>query len=106
MRKIKRGDLVMVIAGKDKGRTGHVIRVVDGGERVVVENVNMAKCHVRPNPARNEPGGIIEREMPLHVSNVLHYNPRTKRGERVGIKVLEDGRRVRYFKSDGEVIDV
>jgi large subunit ribosomal protein L24 len=105
MRKIKTGDHVIVTAGKDKGRTGNVIRLA-GDEHVLVENVNMAKRHTKPNPAKGEPGGIVEREAPVHISNVLHYNPQSKRGERVGIKKLEDGRRVRYYKSDGEVIDV
>lgn len=105
MQKIKAGDYVVVISGKDKGRTGNVIRLA-GSEHVLVENVNMAKRHTKPNPGKGEPGGIVEREMPVHISNVLHYNPRTKQGGRVGIKVLGDGSRVRYHKSDGEVIDV
>ena len=106
MRKIKTGDQVIVIAGKDKGRTGNIVNISADGERVMVEGVNMAKRHTRPNPQRGEPGGIIEREMPLHISNVMHYNPVAKKGDRVGIKALEDGKRVRYFKSNEEVVDV
>lgn len=105
MKKIKQGDHVIVITGKDKGRTGDVVRLV-GDEQVLVENVNMVKRHTRPNPAKGEPGGIVEREAPLHISNVLHYNPQTKKGDRVGVKKLEDGTKVRYFKSNGEVVDV
>jgi large subunit ribosomal protein L24 len=106
MHKIKTGDQIIVIAGKDKGRTGSVINVSADGERVLVEGVNMAKRHTRPNPGKGEPGGIIERETSLHISNVLQYNPVIKKGDRVGIKALEDGRRVRYFKSNNEVVDV
>ncbi len=106
MNKIKSGDHVVVIAGKDKGRTGNVIKVSADGESVLVENINMAKRHSKPNPAKNEPGGIIESEAFIHISNILHYNPVTKKGDRVGIKVLEDGNKVRYFKSNGEVVDV
>lgn len=106
MNRIKKGDQVVVTTGKDKGRKGSVIRVADGGERVLVENVNMIKRHTKPNPTKGESGGIVEKEMSLHISNVLHYNPVTKKGERVGFKMLEDGRKVRYFKSNGEVIDV
>ena len=105
MNKIKSGDHVIIVSGKDKGRNGNVIRLV-GDEKVLIENVNMAKRHTKPNPAKGEPGGIVEREMPLHISNVMHYNPVAKKGDRVGIKVLEDGTKVRYFKSNGEVIDV
>jgi len=104
MRKIKQGDDVIVIAGKDKGRRGTVLRVYPD-ERVVVENVNVAKKHQRPNPNAGVAGGIVEKEMPLDVSNVMIYNPATKRGDRVGIRQLEDGKRVRYFKSNGEVLD-
>ena len=105
MRRIKRGDDVVVTAGKDKGRRGTVIRLV-GEDHVLVENINMIKRHTRGNPQRGQPGGIIEREAALHVSNVMHYNPATERGGRIGFKVLEDGRKVRYFKSNNEVVDV
>lgn len=106
MRKLKTGDHVIVIAGKDKGRTGGVVNVSADGERVIVEGVNMAKRHTRPNPGKGEPGGIIERETSIHISNVMHYNPVTKKGDRVGIKTLADEKRVRYFKSNNEVVDV
>lgn len=104
MRKIKKGDDVIVITGKDKGKRGAVIRVID--DKVVVENVNMVKRHTKPNPQRGEAGGIVDKEAPLHVSNVMLYNPQLGRGDRVGVKVLEDGRKVRVFKSNGEVVDV
>ena len=105
MRKIRKGDDVVVLAGKDKGKRGTVLRVIDEGH-VVVENVNMAKKHQKPNPQRGEPGGIIDKEMPLHVSNVGLYNPAKNGPDRVGVKILEDGRKVRVFKSNGEVVDV
>ena len=104
MRKIRKGDEVIVIAGKDKGKRGTVLRVVDA-ERVVVEGANVAKKHQRPNPAKGQTGGIVDKEMALHVSNVAIYNPATKKGDRVGIKVMDNGRRVRVFKSNGEMID-
>jgi large subunit ribosomal protein L24 len=104
MRKIKKGDDVVVIAGKDKGKRGSVLRVVDA-EHVLVEGANMAKKHQRPNPMKNSTGGIVDKEMPLHISNVAIYNPATQKGDRVGIKVLDDGRRVRVFRSNGEMID-
>jgi large subunit ribosomal protein L24 len=106
MRKIKTGDQVIVVSGKDKGRTGSVLSVSPDGERVMVENTNMVKRHTRPNPNKGEPGGIIERETPMHISNVMHYNPVTKKGDRVGIRTLEDGKKVRYFKSNNEVVDL
>lgn len=104
MRKIKKSDDVIVIAGKDKGKRGTVVKVLDD-DRVIVENVNMVKRHTKPNPQRGIPGGIIEKEAPIHVSNVMHFNPVTKRPDRVGFRVLEDGRKVRYFKSNNEVLD-
>lgn len=104
MRKIKKGDEVIVITGKDKGKRGTVARLVDD-DRVVVENVNMAKRHVKPNPQRGEAGGILDKEMPLHVSNVALFNSQTDKADRVGFKVLEDGRKVRVFKSTKEVVD-
>jgi len=106
MRRIRKDDEIIVIAGKDKGRRGKVTRVVEDGERGVVGGVNMVKRHTKPNPARNVPGGIIEREAAIHVSNVMLFNPVTKKGDRVGFRVLEDGRKVRYFKSNNEVVDV
>ncbi len=104
MRRIKQGDEVVVIAGKDKGRRGSVLRVYDDG-RVLVENVNIIKKHQRPNPTAQVPGGIIEKESPLDGSNVMLFNPVTQKGDRIGIRTLEDGRRVRYFKSNNEVLD-
>jgi large subunit ribosomal protein L24 len=105
MRKIRQGDDVIVLTGRDKGKRGTVLRVLEN-DRVVVENVNMAKKHQKPNPQRGEPGGIVDKEMPLHLSNVGLYNPEKDGADRVGIKILEDGRKVRVFKSNGEVVDV
>lgn len=104
MQRIRQGDEVVVITGKDKGRRGSVTRVFDDG-RLIVENVNIAKKHQRANPNAGVPGGIIEKEMPLDVSNVMLFNPATGKGDRIGFKRLEDGRKVRYFKSNGEVLD-
>ncbi len=103
MQRIKKDDEVIVIAGKDKGRRGVVKEFK--GDRVLVEGINLVKKHQKPNPNLNQPGGIIEREMPIHISNVMLYNGMTKKGDRVGFKTLEDGRKVRYFKSNGEVVD-
>ena len=104
MNKIRKGDDVVVLAGKDKGKRGTVLRVID--DRVVVENVNMAKKHMKPNPNKGEPGGIVDKEMPIHVSNVGLYNPLADKADRVGFKILDDGRKVRYYKSNGEVVDI
>ena len=104
MRRIKQGDEVIVIAGKDKGRRGSVTRVLDN-DRVLVENINLVKKHQKPNPNAGVPGGIIEKESPLDISNVMVFNPATGKGDKVGIKTLGDGSRVRYFKSNGEVVD-
>ncbi len=104
MNKIRKGDEVVVLAGKDRGRRGAVLRRVDD-ERLVVEGVNRVKKHVRPNPLKGEVGGIVEKEMPIHVSNVALFNPASQKADRVGIKVLEDGRKVRFFKSNGEMVD-
>ena len=105
MKKIKKGDDVIVLTGKDKGKTGLVVRVMDEVDRVIVENVNVVKKHQRGNPNANIPGGIIEKEMPLHISNIALVNPATGKADRVGIKTLDDGRKVRCFKSNGEVLD-
>jgi large subunit ribosomal protein L24 len=105
MRRIKKGDQVIVIAGKDRGRQGNVIRVIDN-ERVLVEGISMIKRHTKPNPNRGVTGGIIEREATIHISNVMLFNPITKKGDRIGFRTLEDGRKVRYFKSNDEVVDV
>ncbi len=98
MRKIKRDDEVIVIAGKDKGKRGTIKRVLNN-DRFVVSGVNMIKRHTRPNPYNNQPGGIIEREAPIHVSNVAIFNKETGKADRVGFKVLDDGSKVRIFKS-------
>jgi large subunit ribosomal protein L24 len=92
-----------VIAGKNKGQKGEVMRVLD--EKVYVQNVNMIKRHTKPNPQANQPGGIIEREAPIHISNVMLFNSATSKGERVGFKTLDDGRKVRVYRSTGEVVD-
>ena len=104
MKRIKKGDQVIVIAGKDKGRQGTVLNVSD--DSVLVEAVNMAKKHVKANPMAGVEGGIVDVAMPLNISNVMLFNPMTNKGDRVGFKILEDGRKVRYFKSNGEVVDV
>ena len=101
MRKIKKGDNVLVIAGRDKGKRGDVTRTV-GADYVLVAGVNQVKKHARPNPMKNQPGGIITKEMPIDVSNVAIYNPVTKKADRIGTRMLEDGRKVRFFKSNGE----
>jgi large subunit ribosomal protein L24 len=104
MNKIRKGDEVVVLTGKDRGRRGTVLRRV-GDERLLVEGVNRVKKHVRPNPMKGEVGGIVEKELPIHVSNVALFNPASQKGDRVGTRVLEDGRRVRFFKSNGELVD-
>ncbi len=105
MRKIKKGDQVVVRAGKEKGKRGAVLRVLPN-DRVLVENINIVKRHTRPNPNKGVTGGIVDKEAPIHISNVALYNPGVGNGERVGIKFLEDGRKVRYFKGSGEVADI
>ena len=101
--RIKKGDQVIVVAGKDKGKRGDVIRV--DGDRVIVSNVNIVKRHTKPNPQAGVAGGVVEREAPIHVSNVMLFNPATGKGERIGFKVLEDGRKLRVFRSSGEAVD-
>ena len=103
MNKIRKGDEVVVIAGRDKGRRGTVIKVLD--DKVLVENLNMVKRHTKPNPQRNAQGGIVEKEAAIDVSNVMLWNPVAKKGDRVGIRTLADGKRVRFFKSNKEVVD-
>lgn len=103
MERIKKGDRVVIIAGRDKGKVSNVLRVA--GERVYVENVAMVKRHVKANPQANQPGGILSQEASIHQSNVALYNPQTKRADRVGVRVLEDGRKVRVFRSTGEAVD-
>ncbi len=104
MRKIKKGDEVVVTTGKDKGRRGTVSSVLADG-RVIVENVNVVKKHVKANPNAGVAGGIVDKVMPINGSNVMLYNPAIDKGDKVGFKFLEDGRKVRYFKSNDEVID-
>jgi large subunit ribosomal protein L24 len=106
MHKISKGDDVVVKVGKDSGKRGTVLRVLPEVGRLVVENVNIVKKHTKPNPQAGIGGGIIEREMPIDASNVMLYNPQTKKGDRVGFKILQDGRKVRVFKSTNEVVDV
>jgi large subunit ribosomal protein L24 len=103
MRKIKKNDDVIVIAGKDKGNRGNVLRVL--GEYLLVGGINKVKKHQKPNPVKGLAGGIVEKELPIHISNVAVFNAASGKGDRVGIKTLEDGRRVRVFKSNGEVVD-
>jgi large subunit ribosomal protein L24 len=103
MNRIRKGDRVVVIAGKDKGKQGEIVRVL--GDKVVVSNINVVKRHTKPNPQAGQPGGVIEREAPIHVSNVMLFNPASGKGERIAFKVLEDGRKLRVFRSSGEAVD-
>ncbi|MGH8225133.1 MAG: 50S ribosomal protein L24 [Gammaproteobacteria bacterium] len=105
MHRIKKGDEVIVNAGKDKGRRGTVTRTYEDG-RVLVEGVNMVRKHMKPNPASGSKGGIVDREMPLAASNVVPYNPVTKKGDRIGYRRLDDGRKVRFFRSTNELVDI
>jgi large subunit ribosomal protein L24 len=103
MNKIRKGDEVVVSAGRDKGRRGTVVQVLE--DKVVVEGVNMVKRHTKPNPQRNVQGGIVQKEAAIDISNVMLWNPVTKKGDRVGLRTLQDGRKVRFFKSNNEVVD-
>lgn len=103
MNKIKKNDDVIVIAGKDKGNRGSVLSVLEN-DRVLVAGINKVKKHQKPNPVKGTTGGIVEIEKPIHISNIAIYNAATKKADRVGVKLLEDGRKVRVFKSSGEVI--
>ena len=103
MNRIRKGDQVIVIAGADKGKKGEVVRVA--GDKVVVQNVHIVKRHTKANPQTGQAGGIVEREAPIHISNVMLFNQASGKGERIGFKVLEDGRKVRVFRSSGEAID-
>ncbi len=105
MKRIRKGDTVVITAGRDKGRTGSVIRVLED-DHVIVENCNMVKKHQKPNPNKGVAGAIVQKEAPIHASNVSLWNPATKKADRVGFRTLEDGRKVRYFKSNDEVVDV
>ena len=104
MQRIKKGDEVVVLAGRDKGKRGTVLRRVDA-QYVLVEGINRVKKHQRPNPMKNITGGIVDKDMPIHVSNVALFNPATKKADRTGVKSLEDGRKVRVFKANGEQVD-
>jgi len=103
MRKIRKGDNVVVIAGRNRGKGGDVTRTV-GSDRLVVAGVNQVKRHTKPNPMRNQPGGIVTKELPIHLSNVAIWNPVTQKPDRIGFRTLQDGRKVRFFKSNGEVL--
>ena len=105
MQKIRKGDEVIVLTGRDKGKIGEVLQILPNG-RALVNDVNTVKRHTKPNPNKGQQGGIIEKESSIHLSNVALYNPATKKADRVGIKTLEDGRKVRFFKSNGEVVDL
>ncbi|MBX3669897.1 MAG: 50S ribosomal protein L24 [Rhodocyclaceae bacterium] len=104
MQKIRKGDEVIVLTGKDKGKRGTVLLRVDA-DHVVVEGINRVKKHTRPNPMKGIQGGMVEKDMPVNISNVALYNPATQKADRVGIRVLEDGRKVRFFKSNGELVN-
>ncbi len=101
--KIKKGDKVIVLTGRDKGKSGEVLSVLRAANRVLVQGVNMAKRHTKPRPG--QPGGIVEKEAAIHVSNVAHIDPKSQKPTRVGYRILEDGRKVRYAKRSGEVLD-
>ena len=105
MRRIHKGDEVIVLTGRSKGKRGHVLVILDD-ERLLVENVNMVKRHTKPDPGRNKTGGIVEKEAPIHVSNVAMFNVATGKADRVSFKALEDGHKVRVFKSTGEAVDI
>jgi len=102
MSRIRKGDNVVVIAGRDKGKRGDVTRVLE--DQVIVSGINQVKKHQRPNPMKGQQGGIVTKEMPIHVSNVAIWNPITQKADRIGVRTLEDGRKVRFFKSNGELI--
>ena len=104
MQRIKKGDEVIVISGRDRGKRGTVLRRVDA-EHVVVEGVNRVKKHQRPNPMRGQTGGIVDKDLPIHVSNIALFNPATKKADRSGVKTLGDGRKVRVFKANGEQVE-
>jgi large subunit ribosomal protein L24 len=102
---IRKNDNVLVVTGKDRGKRGRVLRVVPDKNRLIVEGVNLIKRHTKPNPQANQPGGIVEREASIHISNVMLFNAAANKGDRVGFKTLDDGRKVRTFRSSGEVVD-
>jgi large subunit ribosomal protein L24 len=105
LKKIKKGDDVIILTGKNKGQTGQVLSVLSNS-KVLVENINIVKKHQKGNPNTGQEGGIIEKEMPVHISNVMLLNPITNKGDKVGIRTLEDGKKVRFFKSNNEVVDI
>ena len=105
MKKLKKGDSVIIISGKDKGKKGEILRIIEP-DKLVISNINLAKKHVKPNPNKQETGGILEREMPMHIANIMILNPLTKKGDKIGFKKLEDGKKVRIYKSNQEVIDI
>jgi large subunit ribosomal protein L24 len=104
MRKIKKGDNVVVIAGRDKGKRGEVAQIVDDAH-VVVNGINTMKKNAKPNPLKNQPGGIVSRDMPIHVSNIAIWNPVTQKADRIGFRTMDDGRKLRFYKSNGELIN-
>lgn len=104
MERIRKGDKIVVLTGRDKGKRGSVLRRVDK-DHVVVEGINRVKKHVKPNPMKNQTGGIVDKDMPIHISNIALFNQQTQKADRVGVKILDDGRKVRVFKSNGEQID-
>ena len=104
MAHVRKGDLVVVTKGKDKGKRGKVLKIV--GQRLIVEKVNLVKRHTKPNPQANQPGGIVEREASIDLSNIQLFNAASGKGERVGFKTLEDGRKVRVYRQSGEVVDI
>ena len=104
MQKIKKGDEVIVLAGRDRGKRGSVLKLLDNG-RALVDSINIVKKHVRPNPNKGDTGGIVEREAPIDMSNIAIYNSKTEKADRVGIKIEDDGKKFRIFKSSGEPID-
>lgn len=106
MEKLKKNDEVVVIAGKDKGKTGRILSIDKSGNKVVVANINLAKKHTKANPNTGERGGVVPKAMPIHRSNVMVYDPAKKKGSRIGIRVLKDGQRVRYFKASDQVVDI
>lgn len=106
MRKIKKNDEVIVLAGKDKGRRGKILSILTAKNRAIVEGINLVKKHLKPNPQKGVTGGVVTREAPINLSNIAVYNPIAKKADKVGIRVLEDGRRVRYFKSNKELVDI
>ena len=105
MKKIRQGDDVIVLTGRDKGKRGTVLKIL-AGNKALIDNVNVVKKHQRPNPNKGQTGGILEKEAPIHLSNIALYNPNSKKGDRSGIKELEDGKKVRFFRSDNEVVDL